>query len=204
MTPRLSILIPSIASRHQFLSRLLDVLNPQLTRQTELIVALDDGGRTIGEKRNQLLSAAAGDFLAFIDDDDLVAPCYCELILRALESDPDCVGFLMERPKDSDRRPAYGVHSIRNHRTTTQKTDTEILFLRRPTHLFPVRSSIAKSIGFPPLNAGEDGEYTERLNASGLLKSEVFIERVLYRYEYRPPSTRKENTNANPLKIPKP
>ena len=65
---KLSILIPSVPSRRKtFLQRILDQLESQInTNDIEIVVLYDNKKRTVGEKRNDLLNLARGQFLTFI------------------------------------------------------------------------------------------------------------------------------------------
>jgi hypothetical protein len=92
--PRLSILILTLKSRESMFDRLLSVLGPQCEGlPVEIIVEKDDGESCIGDKRNRCLDRATGDYIAFIDDDDLVHDEYVELILNGIETGADCIGF---------------------------------------------------------------------------------------------------------------
>jgi len=74
----LSLLICSLKDRQGYLERLMQILDPQLSGiedKVEVIVELDNGERSIGAKRNALLDKAKGEYLAFIDDDDIISFC---------------------------------------------------------------------------------------------------------------------------------
>ena len=92
---KLSILILSTAERVNYLTNLLAILKPQLVEnEVELVMQIDDGEATIGEKRNEALAKAEGKYICYIDDDDEVAPNYVELILNAIKNDPDCCSLI--------------------------------------------------------------------------------------------------------------
>jgi glycosyltransferase involved in cell wall biosynthesis len=55
----------------------------------ELLYLMDNRRRTVGAKRNALLNAACGDYVSFIDDDDMVAGDYVVRVLDALRRHPD-------------------------------------------------------------------------------------------------------------------
>ena len=90
---KLSILICTIIERKNLLNRLLNILNKQKTDDVEVLVESDNKQISIGEKRNKLLNKAVGDYVAFIDDDDLVSDDYVKKVLQAIESKPDCCGM---------------------------------------------------------------------------------------------------------------
>ena len=131
-----------------------------------------------------LLHKATGDYVAFIDDDDLIHQEYVPLILSALEAGPDCVGFYVTRYMDgvfagvqinSLTIRAYGQQPCEGH-------EKYMMWHRTPNHLNPVRREIASAIGcgFPPINRGEDSAYAARIYRR--LKREAFIEEYLYEY----------------------
>jgi glycosyltransferase involved in cell wall biosynthesis len=58
-----------------------------------VLVSIDNRQKKISDKRNELLDRAKGDYVVFIDDDDLVPSYYIYELLKAIEAKPDCVGF---------------------------------------------------------------------------------------------------------------
>lgn len=87
--PKLSICIPSLASRHELLGRLLECLRRQgRSGEVEILVDLDQGTATTGAKRNRLVARASGAYVCHVDDDDLVAPDYVATILAAIDDNP--------------------------------------------------------------------------------------------------------------------
>ena len=76
----LSVLMPALAKNAILRDRVMKNLDEQIEAaanrgfHVELLVDIDNGERTIGEKRNQLLQRARGLFSCFVDDDDDVSP----------------------------------------------------------------------------------------------------------------------------------
>ena len=64
-----------------------------MTDEVECLVAIDNREATIGAKRNQLLKDSTGDYVCFIDDDDIVSEEYVERILEGTHSGADCISF---------------------------------------------------------------------------------------------------------------
>jgi glycosyltransferase involved in cell wall biosynthesis len=185
----LSILICTIPSRTKELERLMARLRPQLpdtydydgNLDVEVIVheelANRDGGPTIGANRQALLNDAAGDYVCFVDDDDYVSQDYVEQILKAIESEPDCVG-IKGHYYDS---PGREIPQLMFHSKRFEKWAEHLpVFERTPNHLNPVRRELALQVGYHDLMAGEDHKYSNRLNP--LLKTEVMIEKPIYIY----------------------
>jgi glycosyltransferase involved in cell wall biosynthesis len=177
MTPKLSILIPSMVKRRDLFTRLMYVLHPQLTHEIELVVDVDNGEMSIGLKRQRLLERALGDYIVFIDDDDLVANIYVKEILEAIEQKPDAVGFNGEIISlKNDKSQVFEMTS--KHKKWSQGKDGT--FYRGIEHLSPVRREIALKVGFPDKHCGEDHDYSIGVNK--LIDTEVYIDKVLYRY----------------------
>lgn len=186
--PKLSILIPTLARRRAYLARLMDVLRPQLTDDVEILTAEDSGEQTTGAKRNDLLKMASGRWVCGIDDDDLVPEDYVERTLLALAGNPDCVGWRMKRFTNGEEF-ADGIHSL-----SCKKYHVEMqpggrrLYCRTPNHLNPIRTEIALATGFPDQTVAEDHCFAVRVFPH--LKTEVFIDAVMYHYLYRTPMAR--------------
>lgn len=187
--PLLSLLIPTLACRTALLARLMDCLTGQLTSDVEVLTQPDDGDETIGAKRNRLLDRAAGDYVGFIDDDDLVSERYVASLLHALRDRPDCVGFKvarfeqMLRSGPTERIGTY-YHTLTNARCGDHPLPGDKWRHDRwPGHLQPVRRDLALSVRFPDWSFGEDRDYQHRLRP--LLTSEVFVDDELYLYFLR-------------------
>lgn len=102
MGAELSIIIPYFNVK-TYLNKLLDCLAPQITKDVEVIV-IDDGSEIpfktdyewcrvirkenggVSSARNLGIDASNGDYLSFIDADDLVSDKYVETILKTLKS----------------------------------------------------------------------------------------------------------------------
>jgi glycosyltransferase involved in cell wall biosynthesis len=176
---RLSILICSLTKRRGLLIRLLGIIDKQIKNNAdvECLVNTDDGMKTTGLKRNQLIDQAKGDYICFVDDDDTVSDDYVEKILTAAESSPDCIG--MEGIITFDgKNPKKFIHSIQY----TEWFERNGIYYRNPNHLSPVKRMHAQKVKFPPIHFGEDKQYSMRLLP--YLKSEVYIEGPIYFYNY--------------------
>lgn len=175
----LSILVLTIPERAKKLQRLMDRLRPQLTESVELIIkenaAVADGGPTIGENRNEALADAVGDYVCFVDDDDMISQDYVELLLSAIETEPDVVG-LTGHYICGGNRPEVFIHSIENKEWLTKNG----VHLRPPNHLNAIRRDIALEVGYPAKNHGEDFDFS--MSVAPRLKTEVMPKGILYYY----------------------
>lgn len=179
--PKLSILICHQPDRHErvkFLSRLKQIVWPQLQLYAEM--RIHEGiGISIGQKRNELLQDAEGEYVCFIDDDDRVTDDYVERLMEGINKGVDCCslkGIITEDGKN----PKTFIHSIRYD----SWYEKDGIYYRNPNHLNAVRASIAKQMKFPETNHGEDKSYSDQLKQSGLIKTEYWIEDTIYYYEY--------------------
>lgn len=184
----LSILIPTIEGREQYLKALLENINvgfggiEKLRPEVEILTLYDRSGEnSIGAKRNKLLAMAKGEFVQFVDDDDLLSPEYFKLAIPLLKAtSADCMELSGEITFDGIN-PKPFLHSIRYSHWYEEGG----VYYRPPNHLNPIRASIAKTIHFPDISHGEDREWSMKLSDAKLLASECSIGIPYYFYQYR-------------------
>jgi glycosyltransferase involved in cell wall biosynthesis len=175
MNKRLSILTVTMESRIPVFQNLARVLKLQSNNEVEMLAISDKGERSIGAKRNDLLDAAKGDYVTFVDDDDMVSPFYVSSILEAIKQNPDCCGIegIITQKYIG---PKKFVHSIQ-HEDWFEKDD---IYFRCPNHLNPIKREIALDTKFPDLFYHEDRDFSMKLK--GKLKTEVYIKTPIYFY----------------------
>lgn len=195
---KLSILILTIEKRSKYLEDLLKTFSEQLSGRVEVMVDLNykiynfidsnieiivnySENLSIGEKRNNLLEIARGKYLYFFDDDDMPSNDNIETILKAIETNPDCVS-LRGIMTTNGSNPEIFEHSIQYKAWKTTKN--KIKYERFPNHLNCIRADIAKQFKFPEVNHGEDFAWSKAIHESGLLKKEFYVDSVLYYYKY--------------------
>ena len=178
--------------KEQHLDKLLGVLGRQLTSElrekVEVMVNVDDGDKSVGQKRNEVVENASGKFICFVDDDDGIDEEYVKSIVDVIENneDLDCIGFsgmyyTNGQPKMIFKHAnSYGGHY----------KDSSGVQHRPVNHLNPVRTEIARKVKFPEKNFGEDSEYCDKLFDMGLLKNEVVLDKVMYHYYWSNEITR--------------
>jgi len=170
-----------LPKRADVYNKLIAVLNAQIAAANaqdivEIITETDNGENTVGKKRNTVLDKARGEYVCFIDDDDMVTDIYVSKTLKALESRPDVVelvGFL----------PKYNLPFIHNLNCGGHFRKDGIQF-RTPNHLNTIKTSIAKEVRYPEISHGEDQDYSHRLWSSGLMKTESLIGDRMYIYQF--------------------
>jgi glycosyltransferase involved in cell wall biosynthesis len=156
---------------------LIKQINPN---EVEIIYSLDKGEVSTGEKRNKLLQAASGDYIAFIDADDWVPDYYVEEILKAIESGPDCVAINGTMTTDGEKEIAWMISKDFKNETIFEAGIP--FYIRTTNHLAPVRRELALQVGFKDKKYQEDSDYAAALNP--LLKTETKIDKPMYEYRF--------------------
>jgi glycosyltransferase involved in cell wall biosynthesis len=174
----LSILICTMPKRKASLDRLFAELLKQAQGKEVEIIADSNMTITTGAKRNNLIRLAKGEYVVFVDDDDTVSVDYVNSILTALESKPDAVGFKGWITTNGRNKMAW---KISKDLPYMQKGNT---YLRYNNHLSPMKKEIAEKIGYPDATFGEDFDFAKRLHEAKLIKTEVFIDKFLYNYNF--------------------
>lgn len=184
---KLSIIIPYY-NTWQYTDELLDRLDPQITDDVEVIL-IDDGSDMPymsehkwlkihrqenggqGKARNKGLKIAKGDYIQFIDSDDMVADNFVTRILEAIETDPDIIEFSWRSLTANGVQFNYKIHDGKRLPNPSVCTRT---FKR--SYIGPIRFSEVK-------DAAEDEDFSRRLGYLYLpVKVSVIPE---YMYFYR-------------------
>lgn len=178
---KLSILIPTLPERYPMLAVLLEHLGKQAEKYPNQVeILIDDRGReiTTGEKRNDLIQKAQGNYTVFVDDDDWVADYYVEEIMKAIELNPDCIGISGLMTTNG------GSPMIFKHYLGADYVLRDGYYHRFNNHLNPIKSIYSKQIKFEHITIGEDYKWGCKLRDSGFLKKEYTIEKIMYYYKF--------------------
>lgn len=186
----LSIMIPATPDREKMLYGLLSCLHTQIEvagveKEVEILVEMDNYEISVGAKRQKLLERTKGKYVVAIDSDDEVSENYISSIMEALKSNPDVIGFNGFMLTNGVNRENFKISKDLPYITVPDAFGKNS-YLRHSNHLSVVRRSIALKIGYKDLRFAEDYDYSVRLKSSGLLKTEVVIEKDLYIYKYNP------------------
>jgi len=190
MSKDLSILICSLHKRFQYLDRNKKCLSPQINDRVEVLFNIDDGQKTIGEKRNELLLSATGEYIVFVDDDDMVSEKYIQLILKCIDKRPDVIGIHLLMYYDMVLK-GLTYHSIKYTEWSDRPCNVDnklTYYFRNPNHLNPVKRSIALGVKFPHVNMCEDADYSKNLLKKFIMKDtlhEEYIQEPIYYYLVR-------------------
>lgn len=179
---KLSILIPSVPAHQSQFNHLLELLERQKVDGVEILTnvtkASINGGPSTGEKRQSLLTRAQGDYIVFIDSDDMVPSYYVEEMLKGCDSGADC--FAINGTMTTDGRDEIRWFISKDYQNVDAYIGGVKVYHRRTNHITGVKRPVALRAGFPNKSNAEDKSYSDRL----VLTSEFKIERPMYHYRY--------------------
>lgn len=208
--PLISIVVPAYHTPDVFLRQMLDSLKGQSYQNWEVIIGnaspddsrmrsiLDEYAKNdariksvdipdnlgISENTNAALKHASGDYIGFMDHDDLLAPDALFEIAIRLEANPDIDVFYTDEDKVST--------DLSEHFQPHFKPDFNLDLLRSNNyicHFFVVKRTILKQVkGLDPkYNGAQDYDFIFR--CTELSKNIVHIPRILYHWRVHNAST---------------
>lgn len=180
---KLSILIPTLPERQHFLNELLECIIKQANKEVEILTDSTAKPTTTGEKRNDLLFKASGEYTWFVDDDDLILPGAIAAIFKAIESKPDVIGINGFMTVDGIDRTDFEIRL--NHPYCETRKYNRRYYLRYPNHITPMKREIAVQVKFPHITIQEDYQWATALKNKGLLQTQVVIDEPVYHYRFR-------------------
>jgi glycosyltransferase involved in cell wall biosynthesis len=189
----LSILTPAVPSRMAQLAKLCEELARQIGGlAVEHLTLLDNKRRTVGEKRDALLRAARGAYVAFVDDDDWISPDYVAELVKAAKERPDVITFWQGAEvngkhgivmfKLGNQNEAFHGGDLPNNAADAYITK------RNAWHVCAWRRTLAIQSRFPASNYGEDWAFAAPLCALPGLR-EIHISKVLHYYRHSSETT---------------
>lgn len=195
----LSVLICTLTSRKEQLKALHSHLSKQiednhLTEEVEILIFEDAGRYPVGMKRNALIEAAQGIFICFVDDDDWVADDYIVSICDTIINNPniDCIG-IKGLLVSEDLGNKQFIHSVKY----SEYTEDSKFYYRPPNHLNPIRKRLVNGYKFPITNFGEDYNWATLICKDKILKDEVFLDKILYFYNFEYVKSKTQNWMLN-------
>jgi glycosyltransferase involved in cell wall biosynthesis len=161
----LSILICAveIEERQIKLKKLVSELHRQISKNyaeeiVEILIDADNMTKSVGQKRNDLISKAKGHFVCFIDDDDFITENYLSIILHHLNIGIDILLIGISHIENGINKtkilPSLFIDNL---------TTNEVVFKTNHFHLCPHKKSIAELISFDCVNFAEDMIYSQKM-----------------------------------------
>lgn len=160
------------------------ILLPQ-TAGKEVEVLTDNRSSIVstGQKRNDLIARAQGDYVSFIDDDDFVTDDYVFWLLSGIEKEPDVVTMKGFMTTNGGARVEW-IIKLGERYEARKDADGITRYYRFPNHLCAMKKSKIINFKFPHKWHGEDYEFALKIHESGVLKSEAHIDKQLYHYDF--------------------
>jgi len=177
-----SVLVPTIPGREASLERLLASIRETVARlaphlRVEYRVNFDRREKSIGRKREELLQAAQGKYMSFIDDDDQITEAYIEDLRATIAGE-----FHVMRLRGQIQQYTF-THSTETSLSSPMAIGS--VFVRPPNHLNPMMTDVAKLVHFGDATRGEDLDWTIRMAKRGFLEREYRSDpnRIHYLYQ---------------------
>lgn len=181
----LTIAIPTIVTRAMQFKTLKYELESQIKRakaqdKVEIISECDNKEISIGKKRDNLIRKAQGKYIVMIDDDDWVSDDYIEEVLKATESDADCIGYLEHCNFDGHRNATSCISlEYKGWYSNIGIYD----YVRSPYFKVPIKTELCKLVGCADMRWNEDEDFAKKIYSH--LKKEQFINKKLYFYRFK-------------------
>lgn len=196
MTPTLCVAIPTVVGREAKFDAIWSAFQRQieaggLQQQVRLISAKDNKEVSLGAKRQTLYEMARKNGAVYTvqwDDDDGVADDYCMKVLAAVESGPDCVGYLEDCVVDGVNI-GKSVFS-RDYPGWIEHLDPPFLGcvrVRTPFFKTPIKTDLCLRVGVADMRYAEDRDFSVRILPH--LRTQVLIPEVMYLYRYETEGT---------------
>lgn len=178
----LTILVPTLPKRSEFLSRLHNELSRQICENPSACVRLHVNADTdidIGTKRNRMMAEVDTEYMAFFDDDDMPGPNYIKHLMEGIVKGVDCCSLTGIITTDG-ANPKKFIHSIEY----TEMFEQDNTYYRPIMHINCLKTEYARQAVFPEWRFSEDSKWALDLMAKGVLKTEHKIDEVIYNYLY--------------------
>ena len=176
---KLSILVCAVPSRlRTYTPKIVEELVRQSEKKSVEVLWLGDNKkRSVGQKRNDLLKLAQGEYVVFVDDDDWVDKYYVNEILKAVAHNPDVVCFkVLCKVEGKPAKEVVYDSRFKRDRNTARRYE------RLPNHIMCIRKDLALKAGFPQKSFGEDADFAVKLRP--YLKRQYSIDKILYYYTF--------------------
>lgn len=181
----ISILIPTMKPRERLFRQVLAEVQRQIRETPEIRVEVlwesDNGELTLGQKRNVLMDRCNGRYHCFIDDDDVIARDFLKVFVPMIKSDVDydCASFVGAHYVKGKFNKLF--HHSLDYPEWDEYPDR---FIRSVSPMNMIKTDIVRQVRYKDIRNTEDHEFSKRLMASGLLKTEFKIDpnRPIYHY----------------------
>ena len=181
---KLSVLICTASERvRTFLPQCIEELDRQCKDypDVEFYYLGDNCKLRVGAKRHILLQIAQGEYVVFVDDDDIIVPDYISSIYEALNGSDVIVFDVAVSVNGSPYKPVKYDIAFKNDKDLPNRYE------RLPNHLMVVKRELALKASYPNMQNRKDAVYAKNLQP--LLKTQNRINKTLYYYIFNSSTT---------------
>jgi len=173
--PLLTIGICSTTTNIEALDRVKAQLLPQITDDVEVIISINPN-TTKGEKKNEVIKAATGLYVSFIEQFDDISPSYVKSLTDKIRSSPGATSIAFKgKTYYEEKKKVIDQWTISNLAYGYLKDNVS----RFPCcGINPVLTSIAKNIIYPFVNDEENAGFADKFFTKNT--HEVFLDEYLY------------------------
>lgn len=173
-----SILVCTIGQRDQRFKRLWAELKPQLAgKEVEVLAYWNNGEKPLSGIRQSLVEESRGEYISFIDDDDLIPKDYVDVIYPLLDG-VDYIGFQLQLYHNGETmKPTF--HSLEYDRWHEDDQG----YYRNISHLNPIKRSLVLETPFVTESGQpEDADWAQRI--APRVKTQHYVDKVMYFYHH--------------------
>lgn len=190
MAIKFSVLTPAIPERKEKAFALYEKIQKQMSlikrEDVEHLLYFDNKRRSIGAKRDSMIQAAQGKFIAFCDDDDDISDNYIFRILEAIDKHPD-VDVITFNQRAHINGEGFNVDfglENENEESVRDKDGKLVDIKRKPFHVCAWRRMLAHIYHPTDYSYGEDYAWVEQIIEKEEKLTEYKIDEVLHYYYY--------------------
>ena len=183
----LTVMVLSIPSRLPQLQKLYEKLEQQIgdREDVEVLCLVDNKSLTIGQKRNVVLKAARGKYVACLDDDDTIADDYVQTICECIEGEHDFDVLAFDQHctiNGEEVMVHFDMRHQQNDPLVRDENGKYIDMCRPPWHMCVWKKEIADKTEFRDTSWGEDWDWVVQMYPH--VKTQLKLDKVLHYYQY--------------------
>jgi len=183
---KLSVLICTVPERLSELGNLIDELNYQVVAgPVEFLYFGDNKRRSVGTKRNDLLTISRAPWICYVDDDDSICDLWVKIILGSIDQNPEkkviCFRGTQTTNGKEDLPFRFDRKYTINHRVVNEGPQFRGMM---PNHLCIWKREVAIQVKFPDINLSEDHRWATAMRNHYTEADQVLLTESLYHYRF--------------------
>jgi glycosyltransferase involved in cell wall biosynthesis len=168
------------------LDHLCEDLNHQIgTRPIGYLYLGDNKRRSVGEKRNALLSISRAQWVCFLDDDDSWHDGAVNKLWELIKANPEKKVIAFRGTENHDGAKNLDFRYDRNYSVNHRiKLDGKSMRGKIPDHLCAWKRELALKESFPEINLSEDHRWAEAMKKHYSDADQLITDDYIYHYEF--------------------